>query len=163
MQLSLPLYDPRPLVLALARSLLAQEALEDWTVVVNARMTSRFGLCKYHRKEIHVAAWLVDDAPWPEIEDTLRHEVAHAAVGTHHGHDAMWKKAARRLGARPERCGSGDVWNEYAPAARRPAKWLVICDACRVRFQRSRRPAGRLTHARCGQLVRWVANPEGAV
>jgi len=161
-QLTLPLDDHRTLALALTRSLLAQESLNGWTVVVNARMTSRFGLCKYHTKEIHLAAWLVDDAPWFEIEDTIRHELAHAAVGMRHGHDEAWKRAAHRLGARPERCGSGSVWNEHAPAARRPAKWLVICDACRVRFQRQRRPRGRLTHAQCGQVVRWVTNPEGA-
>ena len=162
MQLTLALGDHRPDALDLARSLLAQEALEDWTVVVNARMTSRFGLCKYHSKEIHLAAWLVDDAPWSEIEDTIRHEVAHAAVGSRHGHDETWKKAAHRLGARPARCGSGNVWDEHAPAARRPAKWLVICDACRVRFQRQRRPRGKLMHAQCGQVVRWVPNPEVA-
>lgn len=167
MQLGLPLdaarEDAAARALALARSLLAAEGLSNWTVVLNQRMTSRFGLCKYHRKEIHLATWLVQEAPWSEVEDTIRHEVAHAAAGHPHGHDQVWMNAARRLGARPQRCGPGPVWKQHAPAARRPAKWIVTCDTCGQRFMRRRRDRGRMLHGRCGALVTWEINPEWAM
>ena len=33
-----------------------------------------------------------------EIVDTILHEIAHAIVGSKHGHDAVWKAVARRIG-----------------------------------------------------------------
>lgn len=165
-QLGLPLtLDPdeaRTRAVDLARALLAAQDLTGWGVVINGRMTSRFGLCKYHRKEIHLARWLIEEAPWSEVEDTIRHEVAHAVVGHEHGHDGVWMDAARQLGARPQRCASGRVWKDHAPAARRPAKWLVTCEACGLRFLRRRRDRGRMMHGQCGTVVSWDINPDWA-
>ena len=155
--------DLRARTIGLAQGLLVSEGLTDWTVVINPRMSSRFGLCKYDEKEIHLARWLVDEAPWSETEDTIRHEVAHAAVGHKHGHDRVWVEAVQRLGARAVRRGSGRVWEDHSPAASRPAKWLVICDACGLRFLRRRRDRDPMIHETCGTPVRWEVNPDWAV
>lgn len=36
-----------------------------------------------------------------DVTDTIRHEVAHAIVGTSHGHDSVWRATATALGAAP--------------------------------------------------------------
>lgn len=36
-----------------------------------------------------------------EMEETLRHELAHVIAGNWHKHDKVWKSTARKLGAHP--------------------------------------------------------------
>lgn len=38
------------------------------------------------------------------FENTVRHEVAHIAVGPAHGHDETWKDCCYAIGAKPSRC-----------------------------------------------------------
>lgn len=47
----------------------------------------------------HYADLLTPD----EIRDVILHEIAHA-LAPNAGHGALWKAAARRIGAKPERC-----------------------------------------------------------
>src|SRR5690348_10686263 len=43
--------------------------------------------------------------PADEIRDVILHEIAHALTPTN-GHDAVWQAAARKVGAKPERCAA---------------------------------------------------------
>ena len=57
-----------------------------------------------------------------QVRDTILHEIAHALVGPGHGHDAVWKRKCREVGARPERCGQADMpegrWRGFVPGLR---------------------------------------------
>jgi predicted SprT family Zn-dependent metalloprotease len=96
-------------------------------------------LCVYHRRTVELSVHLVERNGPEEVLDTLLHGVAHALVGPGHGHDAVWKRQGREVGARPERCGQADM-----PEARsRPA-----CGCCGKTFHRHRRP-GRMSGLFC--------------
>lgn len=69
------------------------------------------------------------------VENTIRHEIAHAiafAVHGERGHGPAWEAACRVAGARPERL------NRYAMMP--PGQWVAACPGCGRRFRRYRRP-----------------------
>lgn len=65
---------------------------------------SRYGQCRYNKKEIGISKKLTQINEISESEDTVLHELAHALVGSGHGHDNVWKKMCVKIGAKPERC-----------------------------------------------------------
>ena len=42
------------------------------------------------------------------MEETIRHEIAHAIAGRKAGHGPAWKRVAKQVGARPVRCAGPD-------------------------------------------------------
>jgi predicted SprT family Zn-dependent metalloprotease len=68
-----------------------------------------------------------------EVRETILHEIAHAIAGVEHGHDAVWQRVCRRIGAKPQRLAGETVKVVAAPLE-------VVCGACeRVLAQRHRR------------------------
>ncbi len=68
------------------------------------RAKKRFGQCRYHDKTITLSKYHVYNEPNSEITDTLLHEIAHALVPPHNGHNALWKQVARSIGCTARRC-----------------------------------------------------------
>lgn len=103
---------------------------------------SRGGICKYNEKQLSLSITYCLRASKAEIIDTILHEIAHAIVGHRHGHDAVWKAAAARIGCTAERChrvkhtlprwqgrcGCEKKW-ERQRLTRRTRTW--ICTTCR--------------------------------
>ncbi|WP_432487567.1 SprT-like domain-containing protein [Kineococcus sp. SYSU DK018] len=123
---------------AVAEELLAEHGLDGWTVVLD-RARTRAGVCREDRRQIGLSAPLTLLHSPAEVRDTVLHEIAHALVGTRHGHDAVWRAAARRIGCSGARTTSAPRppgrWRGVCPAGhavtrhRRPAR-LVACGAC---------------------------------
>lgn len=66
------------------------------------------------------------------VEDTIRHEIAHALTIRSYGHGDEWKANAIRVGAAPEECaGPGSIGPGY--------KWLAACPACGKKYGAHRR------------------------
>ena len=65
---------------------------------------ARGGICRHTEKRITLSVTYCLKASELEIIDTILHEIAHAIVGPGHGHDAVWKAAAQRIGCTAERC-----------------------------------------------------------
>ena len=65
---------------------------------------ARGGICRHTEKQITLSVTYCLKASEAEIVDTILHEIAHAIVGPQHGHDAVWKAAAQRIGCTAERC-----------------------------------------------------------
>lgn len=120
---------------ALARALLDEHGLRDWTVVLD-RAKRRAGVCRPGRKEIGLSGPLTALHPEAEVRDTILHEIAHALVGPRHGHDTVWRATALRIGASGERCTSAD-----APVI--DGDWVGLCPAGHrvTRHRRPERPA----------------------
>jgi predicted SprT family Zn-dependent metalloprotease len=115
----------------LALELLASHGLPDWGFRYN-RQKCALGMCFYHRRTIELSIHFVERNAMDEIRDTILHEIAHALVGPGHGHDAIWKRKCRQIGARPRACGAADMPEGH---------WQAQCGGCGRRFHRHRRPA----------------------
>ena len=140
------------------------------------RARRRLGVCRPRDKRITLSAHLSRTLPEAEVEDTVRHEVAHAldhelnpSRRGRRAHDATWRALARRCGAAPERCFTGDVPTDptapYAAACpscgasrdlyRQPVR-AHLCPTC----SRPSRPAYlRVTHRPTGRVV-WRGGAE---
>ena len=102
---------------------------------------TRAGICRYLEKQITLSVTYCQKASKAEIVNTILHEVAHAIVGPKHGHDAVWKTAARLIGCTAERChrvqhtlprwlgqcGCGKQWKRYRLSQRARTG---LCPAC---------------------------------
>lgn len=109
--------------LDLGYSLFDKYNLDGWRLEVSDRPKRRLGCCKYRTKTIQLSRWVFDKCP-EFMEDTVRHEVAHAIVGPGHGHKSFWKIKAIEVGAIPKAC-------KAVPQAQRAEyKWMCTCTKC---------------------------------
>ena len=77
---------------------------QGWSFVWDTRAVRRYGQCRYRSKEIGITKKLANINTIEETKDVVLHEIAHALVGRGHGHDFVWKRMCRKVGAKPERC-----------------------------------------------------------
>ena len=77
---------------------------QGWSFVWDTRAVRRYGQCRYRSKEIGITKKLANINTVEETKDVVLHEIAHALTGPGHGHDYVWKRMCRKVGARPERC-----------------------------------------------------------
>jgi len=128
----------------MANRLLQQHGLTGWTVVFD-RAKSRAGVCRFGRQQIGLSAPLTRLHSDAEVRDTILHEIAHALVGPQHGHNAVWKEAARAIGCSANRCLPKDApvvagsWEGVCPRGhtstrhRRPTR-VASCPRCAPAF-----------------------------
>ena len=77
---------------------------QGWSFVWDTRAVRRYGQCRYRSKQIGITKKLANINTIEETKDVVLHEIAHALVGRGHGHDFVWKRMCRKVGAKPERC-----------------------------------------------------------
>ena len=137
----------RPLQAALdtAEELMRRHGLEGWTVKLD-HARRRAGQCDYTRRVISLSRHYVRHADAAHINDTILHEIAHALVGPHHGHDAVWRRKAREIGCSATRCHT----LTFATAP-----WVMRCPNGCFEVARHRRKAG-LVCATCRTPVSFV-------
>lgn len=58
--------------------------------------------------------------PEDEIRDVILHEIAHALAGARNGHNYIWMRIAREVGAKPERCAAPTASPDTAIEGRCP-------------------------------------------
>lgn len=144
----------------LGLALLEEHGLRDWSLTFD-RAKRRAGACRYATRQISLSAPLTVLHPVGEVTDTILHEIAHALVGARHGHDAVWRATALRIGCTGQRCTSVD-----APTIE--GAWVGTCPSGH-RLTRHRRPARPMACGRCGptfdpaHLVTWTHHGRPAV
>ena len=139
---------------------LGQEVLGEslrrrgWTFGFD-RARKRLGACRPRTKQVTLSAHLSRTLPEAEVEDTVRHEIAHALDHELHpdrrgrrAHDRTWKALARRCGAKPDRCYSGHLPDDPA------APYAVTCPSCDAVHDRYRQPATALRCRPCSRAGR---------
>ena len=133
------------------------------------RARTRLGACRPRDKRITLSAHLARTLPEAEVEDTVRHEIAHALDHELHpnrrgrrAHDRTWKALARRCGAAPERCYSGDLPEDPS------APYLASCPSCDASRALYREPVRAHLCPACSRpgrsaYLRVVHQPTGRV
>ncbi len=142
-----------------AEHAIAPEPRLEWST----RMRSLLGRAYVDRRLIRLSAWLDHD----QAHETLRHELAHIAVGParRSPHGARWREWAVRLGANPR--ATSERAPEHAPDRSANRRYTGLeCSGCKTRFVRARVLAGLYCRAcgpRKGMLVKRVKGGRTAV
>ena len=94
-----------------------------------------------------------------DLEDTVRHELAHLIVGIGHRHGPVWKAVAKKLGATPRATGRAGDPSLQARMADAPYTLIAVLQNGRKReiktvFRRSRRYQ-EYRYGRGGQRYRF--------
>jgi predicted SprT family Zn-dependent metalloprotease len=101
------------------------------------RARRRLGACHPAKRRITLSRHLAQTLPLGEVEDTIRHEIAHAIDVERRGrtsHDAVWKRLAAACGASPERCAAVDLPADAA------ARYRATCPSCGAEHAFYRQP-----------------------
>lgn len=86
------------------RSELDKHGLQKWSAHLSTQETMWVGLCLHFPDcTIVLNAHHVDTHPVEDIDDTIKHEVAHALTPGH-GHDEVWQAKAKEIGCTIKPC-----------------------------------------------------------
>lgn len=114
----------------MARNLMNQHGLTGWTFGWS-RAKTICGQTNYTRRTIVLSAHYVAHNGEAKVRNTILHEVAHALVGSRHGHDSVWQRKAREIGCDGKRCTAAEMPK---------GEWEPVCpDGCvtSTRFHRA--------------------------
>ena len=160
--------ETRQAVAVLLDDLCAEHAIPVPKLEWSTRMRRMLGRAYMDSRIIRLSSWLAHE----QALDTLRHELAHIAVGKgrHPPHGPKWQEWAVRLGVEPRATARKPPANAQALPSRRRYSGLE-CNNCGFRFVRARVIRG-LYHRDCGarrgkllrvlqgnkeQVLNWVA------
>ena len=117
---------------SLTQDLMSEFGLHDWSFKFgNAKQ--EFGYCDIKKKIISLSSCLVELNDIAVVEDTIRHEIAHALAGPDHHHDWYWRQKCIQVGAIPERCYDADEVTE--PEGR----YVYKCSTCQREWRHFKR------------------------
>lgn len=131
---------------ALAIRLMKKHGLSDWSFKYdNAKR--RAGACQYSTKTIRLSQPLTEVRTDDNVRNTILHEIAHAIVGSGHGHDSVWRRKAIEIGCDGNRCYSD---------AKIMGKWIGKCAHGKT-FTRHRKPRDNATYVcKCNSIIQSV-------
>lgn len=114
---------------------------------------ARAGVCRYVERRIDLSVNYCLAAKREDIKDTILHEIAHAIVGPRHNHDAVWKRKAREIGCKGERCHRVQ---QSIP------RWVGECGCGQRWFRQTlqRRMMRNRACAKCLGEISWRRNTE---
>lgn len=139
----------------IAYEFLALHGLHEWRFQFNHRKRT-LGLCKYRTKTIELSIYYATHGEEKDIIDTIKHEIAHALVGTGHGHNDVWRAMAIKVGATPKACATTEV------QILEGARYIAACN-CGIPHVKYRKP--RRSRYRCVKTKQEIffkpIHPEG--
>jgi predicted SprT family Zn-dependent metalloprotease len=95
--------------------------LTDWGFKFD-KAVSRLGMCSHRRRQLFLSTHATSVNSPEIVLNTILHEIAHALVGSNHGHDDAWRTLAISIGCDGERC------SEIAVKAQ--PKYTIACKSC---------------------------------
>jgi hypothetical protein len=124
----------------LALILMEKHGLLDngWTFRFD-KAKRRYGCCMYSKKIISLSSPLAELREMANVKNTILHEIAHALVGSGHGHDEVWRAKALKIGCNGNRCSSdvslkgnwvGECPNGHVSYKHRIPKRKMSCGVC---------------------------------
>lgn len=106
----------------------------------------RLGCCKYRYKRLSFSKNYLPLIDVNEYINTVLHEIAHALVGSGHGHDYVWQGKALEIGCNGQRLYQGEVRVE--------GKYQAICPKCGKKHHKHRMTRSTTKHS-CGCTGRF--------
>ncbi len=147
--------DRYDLVRNIAEGLMAAHLdLKIWTFAFDSAK-KRLGVCKYAEHQISLSRYFVDLHSLEEIDQVMRHEIAHALAGSKAGHGPKWKKIATELGYKHKKISGDEIGNATA-------KLIGSCPNGHIVY-RHRKPKSPLSCSKCAPrfdkqfLITWTA------
>ena len=121
----------------LALALMAQHLNDFWRFDwMNSKKA--IGQCRQIRGRdygwIRLSIHMIPTMEEAEVKNTILHEIAHALVGAHQGHNSMWRRKAMEIGC------SGDRTSDYRVADKITYKYKATCPCCSKTSGMSRKP-----------------------
>jgi len=95
--------------------------LQGWGFDFDRSLT-RLGYCSFRNWTIYLGKYATSVNSEEAVLGTILHEIAHALVGSRHGHDEVWRAKAIELGHDGKRCGN--------IAIKATPKAVVLCKSC---------------------------------
>lgn len=134
-------------VTLMANTLLAEHGLKQrgWIFDFD-NAVRRCGCCHYRSRRITLSKHYASLNNETNVKDTILHEIAHALVGSGHGHDYIWKAKAIEIGCKGYRCKSEETHEGYV---RTPSKYIATCNSCGYISFRSRLPKRQVSCGKC--------------
>jgi predicted SprT family Zn-dependent metalloprotease len=117
----------------IAIHLMNKYGLTDWTFEFNSRKTA-LGICRHRLNIIGISSYLLPSMSLDVLTNTVLHEIAHALVGSGHGHDFVWRRKAREIGCSAERTTSIEVDENKL------SKYSCQCPDCLRMHHKHRKP-----------------------
>lgn len=105
------------------------------------------GTCSYTRNTIFLSKPITELSKEEDVLDTILHEIAHALT-PHHGHDAVWKKKAKEIGCKAERCFGEDSKTSQYNAVIKLSKYIGECPGGHTHY-RNKMTKGRKSCSLC--------------
>ncbi len=90
-------YNSLSEVAFLATELMKKHELFFWKLKFNNQKSS-IGACCPTEKTIYLSSAIILFCTKDLVKKTILHEIAHALVGIHHGHDIVWKRKCIEIG-----------------------------------------------------------------
>ena len=114
----------------------------------NAR--SRAGVCMHYRKIVGLSKYLTPHMKDEKVKDTILHEIAHALVGSGHGHDRVWQRKAIEIGCNGERCYNPRTeMHNYEETLAVQSKYTLTCPTCGRKSAVHRKPKRSKACGKC--------------
>ena len=146
--------DRYDLVRNIAESLMAEHLeMAVWSFGFDSAK-KRLGVCKYAEHLISLSRYFVDLHSFEEIDQVIRHEIAHALAGSNAGHGPKWKKLATELGYNHKKISGDEIGNATA-------KLIGACPNGHTVY-RHRKPKSPLSCSKCAPrfdkrfLITWT-------
>ena len=115
-----------------ALSLMRKYGLNDWNFEFN-RSKRSLGKCTYSTKTISLSKYFVNNnGELDEIEETIKHEIAHALCRPEDGHGPNWRKVALSIGSNGKRTADVEAFSEM--------KFFIKCPNCGFQHGMLRKP-----------------------
>jgi len=132
----------------LAKELMAKHGATamGYRFAYNSRKRSA-GICDYRKKTVELSLPLTQLSNEVDVTDTILHEIAHALVGSGHGHDAVWQRKAIEIGCNGKRCYGKEKSSTFE-AYKTVAKYKGVCPNGHEVFK-NRMPRNRQSCAKC--------------
>lgn len=115
----------------MAYALFREHGLGEWTFAVD-NAVNRLGVCRAALRTISLSRHHLLSSTTEQIRNTLLHEIAHALVGPHHGHDKVWRAKCLEIGGDGQRGAEGEGLNMPQ------GKWVGTCPTCKEKWHRHR-------------------------